>query len=242
MRENPVKELIVNADDFGLTDGVTRGILEAHERGVVTSTTLMVRMPAAERAVEAARRFPSLGIGLHVDLGEWAYRDGAWNALYDVVDLDDPAAVAAEVVAQVERFENLTGRLPSHLDSHQHVHRDGPAGAAVTAMADRLRCPLRGRDVPYVGAFYGQLGTGEPYPEAITVEAFAGLVADAGPGTTEIGCHPGHADGLAETGTMYVGERERELAVLCDERLRQVLDEHGAQLRSFDGLTTVARS
>src|SRR3712207_8784245 len=54
--------------DFGLTDGVNRGIIEAHERGIVTSASLMVRYPAAKDAADYARSNPALSVGLHVDL------------------------------------------------------------------------------------------------------------------------------------------------------------------------------
>src|SRR5436190_3388019 len=67
--------LIVNADDFGMTPGVNRGIISAHESGIVTSTSLMVRGAAAAEAVELAREHPQLSVGLHVDLCEWVYRD-----------------------------------------------------------------------------------------------------------------------------------------------------------------------
>ena len=61
--------LIVNADDLGLSSGVNQGILQAHEQGIVTSASLMVRHQAAPEAVAAAREHPRLGLGLHVDLG-----------------------------------------------------------------------------------------------------------------------------------------------------------------------------
>ena len=67
--------LIVNADDFGQSPGVNRGVIAAHERGVVTSTSLMVRWPSAAAAAAYAREHPALSVGLHVDLGEWACRD-----------------------------------------------------------------------------------------------------------------------------------------------------------------------
>src|SRR5918996_571565 len=96
--------LIVNADDFGLSSGVNRGIIAAHERGIVTSASLMVRWPAAHEAATYARTRPQLGVGLHVDLGEWIYRDGGWIPIYDVVHLDDYDAVAAEVERQLICF------------------------------------------------------------------------------------------------------------------------------------------
>src|ERR1700687_5935212 len=62
----PGRYLIVNADDLGADDGTTRGIIAAHERGIVTSASLMVDMPGARSAVRAARAHPQLGLGLHV--------------------------------------------------------------------------------------------------------------------------------------------------------------------------------
>ena len=64
-----MKYCIVNGDDFGASHGIVRGILEAHERGILTSTSLMVDMPASEAAAAAARSRPRLGVGLHFDLG-----------------------------------------------------------------------------------------------------------------------------------------------------------------------------
>src|SRR4051812_5062264 len=111
--------LIVNADDFGLSPGVNRGIITAHEHGIVTSASLMVRWPGAVEAAAYAKTRPELGVGLHIDLGEWAYRDGEWIALYQVVPLADHEAVFAEVERQLTCFRGLLGREPTHLDSHQ---------------------------------------------------------------------------------------------------------------------------
>ena len=63
--------LIVNADDFGQSRGINRGITEAHEQGIVTSASLMVRWPAAPEAAAYARSHGSLSLGLHFDFGEW---------------------------------------------------------------------------------------------------------------------------------------------------------------------------
>ena len=63
------RHLIVNADDFGLSAGVNRGIVEAYDNGIVTSASLMVHKPAAAQAAALARSRPSLGLGLHIDIG-----------------------------------------------------------------------------------------------------------------------------------------------------------------------------
>src|SRR5207302_4894466 len=135
--------VIVNADDFGQSPGVNRGIIEAHERGIVTSASLMVRWPAAREAAEYAAAHPQLGLGLHIDLGEWYLRSGQWAPLYQVVSMDDPQAVRAEVRRQFEQFHQLTGRQPDHVDSHQHFHREQPVLSAVKLEADALGLPLR---------------------------------------------------------------------------------------------------
>src|SRR5229473_8150417 len=63
-----MKQLIVNADDFGITRGITDGIVEGHRRGMITSATIMANMPAFAYAAHVARSYPSLGIGLHLNL------------------------------------------------------------------------------------------------------------------------------------------------------------------------------
>src|SRR5579863_7393824 len=125
------KYLIVNADDFGQSRGVNDAVIQAHEHGIVTSASLMVRWPAAREAGEYARRRPQLGVGLHLDLGEWTYRNGSWAPLYEVVDESDADAVSEEVARQLQDFERLVGRPPTHLDSHQHRHRRQPLKSIV---------------------------------------------------------------------------------------------------------------
>src|SRR6478609_7078242 len=79
--------LIVNADDFGMSTGINRAIARSHECGIVTSASLMVRWPAVAEAVAMSRDLPELSLGLHVDLGEWAFRNGSWISLYEFVPL-----------------------------------------------------------------------------------------------------------------------------------------------------------
>src|SRR5437016_13239436 len=87
--------LVVNADEFGRSRGVNEGVAEAHERGIVTSASLMVRRPHAGDAAAYARAKPALSVGLHVDLGEWTYREGeGWAAVYEVEPRDVYAQVA----------------------------------------------------------------------------------------------------------------------------------------------------
>ena len=225
--------LIVNADDFGLSPGVNAGVARTHEQGILTSASLMVRRPAAPAAAEYARAMPSLGLGLHFDLGEWVREDGSWRVVYEVVPLDGgPEIVEAEVRTQLARFRELAGREPSHPDSHQHVHNSEGFTGVFRGLAEELGVPLRHHTggVRYCGDLYGHDEHGVPIPEAISFEAFTEIIRGLKPGMTELACHPGLG---ADTGSPYDREREQEVDVLCDPRVAAALDRAGVVLRSF---------
>jgi predicted glycoside hydrolase/deacetylase ChbG (UPF0249 family) len=227
--------LIVNADDFGQSPGINRGIIRAWEQGIVTSASLMVRWPAAKDAATYAR-MRGLDLGLHIDLGEWRLSDGDWIPVYEVVSINDPNAVMAEVSAQLETFISLAGAPPSHLDSHQHVHRKPAIKPFVEKVAERFGIPVRHLDprVRYRGEFYGQDEDGSPLSDRISVESIIRIIRQLPPGMTELCCHPGEeSDDLH---TMYRTERRMELEVLCDPRVRQSITDAGIQLTSFSAV------
>src|SRR3990172_5686554 len=92
------KYLIFNADDFGASTGVNRGILECHARGVVTSASLMVTGRAVHEAVSIGRDHPALSIGLHWDV---------WGEDEREFDIDDVRAVREEFHRQIDQFHSL---------------------------------------------------------------------------------------------------------------------------------------
>jgi chitin disaccharide deacetylase len=212
--------LIVNADDFGQSEGVNRGILRAHREGIVTSASLMVRWPAADHA---ARNAGQLDLGLHIDLGEWACHNGQWYTRYERVSMDDQRSVEAEIRFQIDEFRRLTGGMPTHIDSHQHVHLQEPVFSVAKRLADELSVPLRSctPHVRYCGNFYGQSETGAPCPAAIGVAALVHLLADLQPGITELCCHPGEDTELDST---YCRERFQEVDVLCHWEIREAIE------------------
>jgi len=224
--------VIFNADDFGLTDGINRGIIEAHEHGVVTSASLMVRHQAAKPAAEYARAHPEFSVGLHFDVAEWRFEKGEWKLAYRVIDPGDSAAIRAEFERQLGSFQRLMGRTPTHLDSHQHAHQSEPSRALLLAHAERLGVPLRGCDpaVKHCGSFYGQTAQGEPYLSGISPSQLLDLLEKLEPGWAEIGCHPGYATDLD---SVYLSEREEEVRVLCSSEVRQACDASKVRLRSF---------
>jgi predicted glycoside hydrolase/deacetylase ChbG (UPF0249 family) len=229
------RKVIVNADDLGYTPLTSAGIFAAWRDGVVTSASLMVRRPDAEAAARRAADEGFTDLGLHLDLGEWTCRGGRWQRLYEVVQLDDATAVRDECERQLDRFRALVGRNPTHLDSHQHVHRDEPVRSAARSIAARLGIVLRDASplVAYAGGFYGQRGDGHPAPECLTAEAITAILAAATTAVVELGCHPGLDPDLD---TMYCHERRREVEVLCTPGLRDRLAAAGFELATFASL------
>ncbi|MCU1363892.1 MAG: hypothetical protein JWM55_1720 [Acidimicrobiaceae bacterium] len=227
------RRLIVNADDLGQSPSINAGIERAVREGVVTSASLMVRWPAAEAAAQWAADNPHVSVGLHLDLGEWSYSEGEWSEKYRFADPEDGDAVHDELVTQLETFERLLGRAPTHLDSHQHVHRNEPLRSFVLEGARRLDVPLREEfgPVSYCGSFYGQSGRGDPYPDGVTLAAFLAILDALPEGTSEIGCHPGSDP--SDLDSMYRFERSLELEVLCDEGLHDELRRRGIELCSY---------
>ena len=231
------KHLIVNADDFGQSTGINEGIIETFERGIVRSTSLMTRWPAAAEAARYAKAHPDLSVGLHLDLGEWTYRLNQWVPLYQVVRTDDQAAVAEEVRRQLLTFNELLGRNPTHIDSHQHAHCAESVGSIVRKLADEIDAPLRHySDVRYCGAFYGQTSTGTPLLANIAVDALLKLLANLDPGITELGCHPAKR---IDFDTMYSIERVMELEILCNSRIPEFLAENHIELCSFHSVSAL---
>jgi predicted glycoside hydrolase/deacetylase ChbG (UPF0249 family) len=224
------RTLIVNADDLGLSAPVNAGIVEAHENGIVTSASMMVRQGGAAPAAAYVRSRPELAVGLHIDLGQWDYVNGEWMSAYERCSPDDEAAVEAECRGQLEVFRGLLGRDPTHLDSHQHVHMSEPVASVARRLAAELGVPLRACGIRYEGGFYGQTGKGEPVPAAIGTESLIGLIASLPAGWTELGCHPGLGMGRESS---YGHEREVEVRALCDPRVREAIEAEGIALRSF---------
>jgi hopanoid biosynthesis associated protein HpnK len=134
-----MKKLIVNADDFGLTRGVNRGIVQAFREGILTSTTIMANGPAFDDAVEQAQANPALGVGCHLVLvgGRAVARPGEVPSLVDsdgrlaesllslvarlACGIVKPGHIERELRAQVERIRGA-GIEPTHFDTHKHTH------------------------------------------------------------------------------------------------------------------------
>jgi hopanoid biosynthesis associated protein HpnK len=138
-----VRQLIVNADDLGITAGVNRAIRETHTNGVVTSATLMATGAAFQDAIELARAMPGLSVGCHVVLVDGApvsdhhsiptllsdrgAQTGRFHsrisgvAARAIFQRFDPDQLVSEIIAQIKTIQTAGVRV-THLDTHKHTH------------------------------------------------------------------------------------------------------------------------
>lgn len=225
-----VRALVVNADDFGATAGINRGIQQAHESGIVTSASLMVHGSASSPAASYARARPELSVGLHADLRSCRRRRLPSPLLRSERRLR--TAVTRELSEQLEEFQRLVRSDPTHLDSHHHRHRLAGVQPAFVELARELDVPLRhfAAGIRFCGDFYGQDEKGRPQLEAIKPTALVKLLEQLPEGITELGTHPGYPDGLT---SWYRDERRQEVESLCDPAVMDAIARVGIELISF---------
>lgn len=236
-----MKRLVVNADDFGLSQGANLGILHAHRHGILTSATLMMNMPGTAKAVEIARSTPTLGVGIHIALTAGRPLSGSAPSLTgpagrflklpELAVRAQRADVEREVAAQVEDFL-ATGLRPTHLDSHHHVHLELRLVADVfAAVSARLGLPVRGmgRAPALKVGFYGR--------EQIGVDQLLALLAGLAPdSTSEIMSHPAYLDPILLDLSSYTIERVHELATLTAPAVREAVQALAIELITYRDL------
>jgi predicted glycoside hydrolase/deacetylase ChbG (UPF0249 family) len=232
-----LKRLIVNADDFGFTRDVNAGILEAFERGIVRSTTLMANGAAFDDAVRLAREHPELDVGCHLMLVGGPSQPSSVPELIWAVTRRR-ISLYEELVAQVRRII-AAGLRPTHLDTHKHTHLWPPVLEAVCRVAQEFQIPwvrkpflFRPRGCRTTDHFAGFGLTGR-----LDTRALLRLIHPLRPGTTELMCHPGRCGPeLRAARTRLKESRERELEALIAPEVRAALTQAGVQLLSYRDL------
>ncbi len=294
-----MKNLIVNADDLGWTDGVNRGILDAFRGGIVTSTTLLANGAAFAEAVKAAKSAPRLALGVHLNLSDGepvADRESVISLLNDDgcfasgpesllwkrarrgLILDE---VEEEWDAQIQKVRDA-GIRPTHLDGHKHVHmlpgffeialrlakkhsieairvsleesslraalasgsqhragvvmKQGVQARGLKLLARDARKQAARMGIATADYFCGIAQTGE-----LTLEGVEQLLKNLPEGTTELICHPGYADeALQKTATRLQASRQKELQILTDTRIRNLVASQGIRLIDYGFVTQEA--
>ena len=241
-------KLIVNADDFGLSKGVNLGIIEAHKNGIVTSTTLMVTMNEVEHALELAKDYPNLGIGLHLNLtlgkpltncptlvkenGEFYKPKEKPNH-----ELFDEEEIYQEFLAQYKRFIEIVKRKPSHIDSHLYAHQIFPKVKNVAIrLARENDIAIREFEIEnyhqahFIGTF--KCVKDEDYESSkriIIGENSEILKYDI----AELMCHPAYVDNFIYTISSYSLGRIRELEILTSDEVKKFIKANNIELINF---------
>ena len=183
------RRLIVNADDYGRSPGVSRGIVQAHREGIVTSTTVMINQPGVEAQLLEALACPNLGIGLHLvftagqpllpptDTSSLVDEAGFFldqHTLWARAESISSTQLRSELTAQVERFTALAGQTPDHLDCHHFVHLFPPFFQVYAELAAQFRLPLR---VPFPTHIDFQKAVGTlPFLEGFPYDLVRGMI------------------------------------------------------------------
>ena len=248
--------LIVNADDFGLSKGQNYGIIEACRRGVVTSTTALINGDAVEHAALLSRETPELGVGMHFvltlgmplspmpgltrggQLGKWIWELAGQDAL----PLEE---ITRELDCQFNRFVDVFGREPTHIDSHHHVHMIPAIFPIVAEFAQRKGVAMRvDREVQALhGLSFFSVPTTEGfssafYGEVISEALFLKVLDDSaarGETSVEVMAHPAFVDNTVRK-SAYCWPRLAELDVLTSASLKYAIAERGYRLGTFGDL------
>jgi predicted glycoside hydrolase/deacetylase ChbG (UPF0249 family) len=246
-----MKKLIISADDFGLTEGVTKGISESILDGIVTRTSAMMCTGGADWIKKYANGLDGK-IGLHLQLTDGtpllpkeevlSLVDAKGNFPAKSKQLSDvnPVEIEKEWQAQMAALLYL-GITPSHIDTHHNVHRFPKIFKVYCAIAEKYKLHARAlspnmakklNSMDLLGSDYcleewcGENVTSKSLINH-TLSAFRSIEND---GTIELMCHPGYVDQNLEIRSHYLQAREQELAVFLDPQLKRLLARHNIEL------------
>lgn len=249
--------MIVNADDFGLSVGVNKGIIRAYRQGIVSSTSMLVNMPAWAHARDLARACPGLAVGLHFNLvsgrplskpeqvATLINEQGEFDGEPGRLARANPVHIARELAAQLARLQ--AARIDvTHIDSHRHVHSMPNILPLVLHYAAGHQLAVRrveGQQRKYARA--GTSTTGKLLEEFSAQGAnrpnLHYLLQSSRARSVEIRCHPGLMDRELERWSGYTWTRERELAVICSFDREQFAATYGYKLANFRHITDCPR-
>lgn len=205
------KYLIVNADDFGYSYGVNKGIIEAHTNGIVTSTSVMVDAIAAHEAEDLVQ-FTNLSVGLHFEVNELVN-------------------VEAELKWQIDKFVEIVGRSPDHIDTHKRHTTDEGVKEVLIHYTKTHRVPVRNFNAKHIRSFGIHSGDG-------SVAQLKRSVDEATDEYNELMTHVGYSDDYLREQSSYSDPREGELASICNPEIRAYVQESGLILVNWSSLPT----
>lgn len=243
-------KLVVNADDFGLSKAVNLGIIEAFRHGIVTSTTMMINMSEIDHALTLLKGNHKLGIGIHLVLTagrpvcnsvpSLIEKNGEFHRLSEIAKYARLEDIKKEFTCQIEKFFSL-GIIPTHIDSHHHVHMEEQVLDIVLDLASKYDLPVRlGNRNILKKQFHKEIKTtkyfsDEFYGQNLTSEKFLDILKGLQQyDTVEIMTHPAYIDQPLLNMSRYVIPRCKELEILTDSKILSYVEEHKINLSNFN--------
>lgn len=231
-------KVIINADDFGYTKAVTEGIIKGYHQGIIRSTTALCNMDDIEWAQTLLKDCPMLAVGVHLTLTlgksltqNMTLTDDEGN-FYKPQELKnhdfDSHEVYLEFKAQIEKYIEVFGHKPSHLDSHHGMHDYKDNLIVTQKLASEYQLPVR--------RYSQYLFVGEFIKENISVNGLIHILEKYKNQNIEIMCHPGECDLELYEKSSYVLERIKELSVLCHQEIKDYIQQNKITLTNYLGV------
>lgn len=238
-------KVIINADDFGYCEAVNYGILSAHKKGIVSSTTMMANMPGVDHGIELLKENKTLSCGVHMTLscgrpvlsnlktivdenGNFFKR--ITDDVLENIDLDE---IYNEFCAQIDKVKE-SGIDICHLDSHHHVHTLEKLKPVIEKILKKYDLPIRGgfeynieyeKIVPVIDSFYKE-NVSEDYFKNYMDEIKKYEIVD-------IMSHPAFLDDFILGSTSYAIDRTKEYKILTSESVKNFLEENDMKISSY---------
>ncbi|PIQ85859.1 MAG: hypothetical protein COV74_06725 [Candidatus Omnitrophica bacterium CG11_big_fil_rev_8_21_14_0_20_45_26] len=228
-----MKVLFVNADDFNLTPGVSKGIFRCFDCGIVSSTSIFINLPLSREQFLGLRKRKHLGQGLHLNMtyGQPVQHTKRVKSLVDQTgsfkrfhQRPNLREIAGEYRAQLNRFFEVFGKMPDHLDTHHHIHADPSIFAIVQKLSRQHAIPMRrvcglGPQTLTTDYFFGSIG----YDRHWTLRSLTTILKNLPDGASELMCHPGYCDGYLRKISSFNQGRAVELSLFSNPKLKQLL-------------------
>lgn len=242
-------KLIVNADDFGLSEAVNYGIISAYRRGIVKSTTIMAGMSAFDHGIQLLKENEGLGCGVHMNLslskpvlkghktivnesGNF-YKRITNELIEEKFNLDE---VYNEFCAQIDKTIN-NGIKITHLDSHHHVHTLAALKPVIKKVIEKYKLPIRGgfeenmdynKIVHMIDTFYNENVSEEYFKNNIEKIKKYDVV--------DLMSHPAFIDKTLVNSTSYSLKRIDEYEILTSNNTKKLLEENNIEISNYSNI------
>lgn len=243
-----MKRLVVVADDFGLSSGINKGVIESIEKGIVTEPSLMVWCPGTDEAIDKIKDMGYEQLGIHITLNNFiASSKYLRNADYEkLLNNTTEENLRKLVLAELSEFERLVGNKPTHITSHHNVHLHPKIIDCTAHYANDNGIPVRKTNDLESGKGLETIEKAKTtdyifshikgsYQE--TFDDFLNDLATVEEGkTVEIFFHPGYVDEIVSKYSSLTNDRERDLKLATNQDFRTQIEKMGFKICNYSNI------